>query len=485
MKLDSLIQEQQEQTHTEHIAPRTLSPQKRQNKTNGKNGNSHSFSVNDKSSNLLQRLENLGRLPDDFCGKDLLPLLLHDNEKIRTMAAINLGKTGDADFLQPLSKIAIDDLSSVARREATSAIGRMQNEAAIPFLVKLTCDPDPKVVLQALRGLLKFKKKTKRIQGAIENLRNHPNEMVQEIVERERLFETDTVKSREFQSDSPDFMKNLIVQGDVLSVLKKTPAESVHLTFTSPPYYNARDYSIYPSYAEYLNFLQKVFKQVHRITKAGRFFVLNTSPIIIPRPERQHSSRRYPIPFDIHPILMKMGWEFIDDIVWEKPQASVKNRNGGFFQHRKPLAYKPNTCTEYLMVYRKKTPRLIDWNIKQYDHRRLQKSLVKGDYERSNIWKIDPVWDRSHSAVFPARLCQRVVQYYSFADDLVFDPFGGSGTLGYAAAGLGRYFFMTELMSEYVDRMRQRFSGENLFYPEVRYAEEARFRKMVNEERRK
>jgi len=339
-------------------------------------------------------------------------------------------------------------------------------------------------VLQALRGLLKFKKKEKRIQTAIENLRNHPNEMVKEIVERERLFEMDTKTSRVFQTESPDFMKNLIVQGDVLSVLKKAPAESVHLTFTSPPYYNARDYSIYPSYAEYLGFLQKVFKQVHRITKAGRFFVLNTSPIIIPRPERQHSSRRYAIPFDIHPLLLKMGWEFIDDIVWEKPEASVKNRNGGFFQHRKPLAYKPNCRTEYLMVYRKKTPRLIDWNIRQYEPGRLRKSLVQGDYETSNVWNIDPTWDRSHSAVFPARLCQRVIQYYSFVDDLVFDPFGGSGTLGHAAGGLGRYFFMTELASEYIARMRERFSEKDLFYPAVRYADETRFGALVRESKK-
>lgn len=60
-----------------------------------------------------------------------------------------------------------------------------------------------------------------------------------------------------------------------------------------------------------------------------------------------------------------MGWEFIDDIVWEKPEYSVKNRIGGFQQHRKPLAYKPNSVTEYLMVYRKQTDKLIDWNIHQ------------------------------------------------------------------------------------------------------------------------
>jgi len=144
-----------------------------------------------------------------------------------------------------------------------------------------------------------------------------------------------------------------VVHGDVQEVLKYVPDESVHLTFTSPPYYNARDYSIYQSYEEYLNFW-KCFKEVHRVTKEGRFFVLNTSPIIIPRISRAHASKRYPIPYDIHPLLVKMGWEFIDDIIWVKPEASVKNRNAGFLQHRKPLGYKPNAVSEMLMVYRKK-----------------------------------------------------------------------------------------------------------------------------------
>ena len=250
----------------------------------------------------------------------------------------------------------------------------------------------------------------------------------------------------------------------------------MHLTFTSPPYYNARDYSIYASYKEYLTFLQKVFRQVYRVTKAGRFFIINTSPVIMQRMGRKYASHRYAIPFDIHPLLIKMGWEFIDDIVWAKPESSVKNRNGGFWQHRKPLAYKPNARTEYLMVYRKKCGRLIDWNIQQYDNHRLQKSLVKGSYETSNVWNIDPTFDRAHSAVFPARLCQRVIQYYSFADDLIFDPFGGSGTIGRVAAALGRYFFMTEIMPDYINYMKTRFEeNSNLFYPQARFVDEARY----------
>lgn len=181
--------------------------------------------------------------------------------------------------------------------------------------------------------------------------------------------------------------------------MKLLKDESIHLTFTSPPYYNARDYSIYPSYKHYLEFLAEVFKQVHRITKEGRFLILNTSPIIIPRVSRSHSSKRYPIPFDIHPYLMEMGWEFIDDIVWMKPEASVKNRIGGFQQHRKPLGYKPNSVTEYLMVYRKSTEKLLDWNIRQYDWNTVKESKVADGFETNNVWQIDPCFDTNYLGV--------------------------------------------------------------------------------------
>lgn len=428
------------------------------------------------SGSILRWLEKLGRLPPDFEGEKLLPLLGHAKEKVRVLAVENLGKVSDVRFLPQLRKFASSDPSTAVRREATSSIGRLRDRKAIPALVELARDPDPKVALQALRGLLAFKDRGKAVQSVLKELRSHPNELIQEAIERESQETSQPPPSRARQTESPDFMKNMVVQGDVLQTLKQVPNESVHLTFTSPPYYNARDYSIYSSYAEYLDFLRKVFRQVHRATKLGRFFILNTSPVIIPRLSRQHSSRRYAIPFDIHPILTKMGWEFIDDIVWVKPEASVKNRNGGFFQHRKPLAYKPNSCTEYLMVYRKKFSRLIDWNIRQYDERRLAESLVQGQYETSNVWNIDPVFEKNHPAVFPVKLCQRVVKYYSFSEDLVFDPFGGSGTLGRAAMQLGRFFFMAEMFPKYIEHMRKTFvPNANLFPPHVRFVDGVRF----------
>jgi DNA modification methylase len=156
-----------------------------------------------------------------------------------------------------------------------------------------------------------------------------------------------------------------------------------------------------------------------------------------------------------------MGWEFIDDIVWLKPEACVKNRNAGFLQHRKPLAYKPNAVTEMLMVYRKKSDKLIDWNIQQYSWDKVKKSKVLDKYETTNVWRIDPTFDKIHSAVFPLELCNRVVKYYSFIGDLIFDPFAGSGTLGRAALNLNRHFFLTEKEFKYIDRITEELNKSN------------------------
>lgn len=410
--------------------------------------------------NLVFVLENLGYLPKDFDDCWLKDLLYRENHKIRLNAVKNLGKVKNIDNLEPLYKVALRDKSTEIRREAVSAIGRMRDEKAIKPLLALLDDEDPKIVSQAIRGLLVFKKR-KAIDSKLKKLIGHENEIIRSVIEREYFNEAQSSEDKLPHSQSYDYLKNVVVLGDTRKTLKEIPNESLHLTFTSPPYYNARDYSIYPSYEAYLRFLQEVFQLVYDKTKEGRFLIVNTSPVIMPRVSRQHASKRYPIPFDIHNFLTKMGWEFIDDIVWAKPEASVKNRNAGFLQHRKPLAYKPNARTEYLMVYRKHTHKLIDWNIRQYDWPTIEDSKVKDGYETSNLWEIDPTFNKNHSAVFPAELCARIIAYYSFKGDLVFDPFAGSGIFGRVAKQLDRFFLLTEQADEYFDYMRSLMDKKN------------------------
>lgn len=349
--------------------------------------------------------------------------------------------------------------STFEMKEAMSSIGRKRNPENKPILFEYATHSNPEVAMQAIRGLLIFKKDSD-VVTFLHKLTRHPNDMIKDIAHTELANGVNSRKTSHV--DSPDYLKNVVVEGDVLEVLESVPEDSIHLTFTSPPYYNARDYSIYANYAEYLDFLESVFTKVHHITKEGRFFVLNTSPVIVPRAGRKYASRRYAVPFDIHVRLMQIGWEFIDDIVWEKPEKSAKNRISNFNVHRKPLTYKPNSCTEYVMVYRKKSHRLIDWNLKQYDDETLSESLVDNGFDRSNIWNIAPVSSKVHSAVFPVELCRKVIKLYSFKNDLVFDPFAGSGTVAMAASELSRNFFLTEICRTYADAIERQLQN-NIF----------------------
>lgn len=370
------------------------------------------------------------------------------------MVVTDIARLGFGDFpvRRSIEILRSADAPTSDKKLAIASIGRKRDPQMKAILGEYAQDANPEIAMQAIRGLLVFRGDP-AVRERLAEMREHPNDMIREVVRQE--LDDGTQVEEDTHAASPDFMKNVVVQGDVLDAMRQVPDRSVHLTFTSPPYYNARDYSIYGSYDEYLDFLERVFQEVHRVTKEGRFFVLNISPVIVPRAGRKYASRRYAVPFDVHARLAKMGWEFIDDIVWAKPEKSVKNRVAGFETNRKPLTYKPNVRTEYVMVYRKKSTKLIDWNLRQYSKEAMEQSRVSDGFERSNVWNIAPVSDRVHSAVFPLKLCDQVVRLYSFVGDLVFDPFAGSGTLGKAAVQTDRYFFMTEIREDYVARIQE------------------------------
>ena len=410
---------------------------------------------------LITSIQVSGKRHQAFSANSIIPFTNHPNEGVRLQAIKTLGNLKSIELLDLFYQIAEHDCSTMVRREALSSIRRMRDPRTINKLISMLSQDDPKVVCQAIRGLLVFKG-DKRVDDSLKPLINHPNEIVSSAIRKEYFSHTKKGGTIPHPFVYP-FLKNVVVNADTLDVLTLLPEESLHLTFTSPPYYNARDYSIYQSYDAYLNFLKEVFDQVHRVTKEGRFLIVNTSPIIVPRISRQHQSIRYPIPFDLHTILVQLGWDFIDDIVWLKPEYSVKNRVGGFEQHRKPLGYKPNAVTEYLMVYRKHSERLLDWNMHQYAPHTVEESRVLGEYETTNAWTINPKSDKVHSAVFPEALCKRVIEYYSYKGDLVFDPFGGSGTLGRTARALGRFAFLTEKETKYFEYMKTFESTSSMF----------------------
>lgn len=252
-------------------------------------------------------------------------------------------------------------------------------------------------------------------------------------------------------------IESRIFLGDAAEVIAGHPPDSVQLVFTSPPYFNAKpECHESVGYDEYLEMLGDVFRGCHDILSEGRFLVVNTSPVLIRRPHRQASSKRIPITYDVHRLLDEIGFDFIDDIIWQKPEGAGWHLGRGrrFAADRQPLQYKAVTVTENVTVYRKRTDKLIDWNIRNHPAQNaVAASRIADDYERTNIWRIHPAHHPSHPAVFPEALAERVIRYYSFVNDMVLDPFAGTGTTGRAASRLGRRFMLADKSLEYFNLM--------------------------------
>ena len=146
--------------------------------------------------NLSFILENIGHIQKDFNYSWLLELLDYNNETIRVLVLKNLGKVKSTDLIKVFYNVANTDKSTLVKREAVSALGRLRNEQTKEILIKLLDNEDPKIVCQAIRGLLVFKGE-KEIDEALKKLINHENEMVQAVIKKEYFSNTDNKKNKQ------------------------------------------------------------------------------------------------------------------------------------------------------------------------------------------------------------------------------------------------------------------------------------------------
>lgn len=232
------------------------------------------------------------------------------------------------------------------KREIVSSIGRQQdNEVIYNFICNNVFTKIPmEIKYQMFRTCLikeeeiRFKKLGEKIKSCYNN---------------EVINKMDNYFHYKYKNKERKVIDSKILQGDSENVLLEIENNSIQLIFTSPPYYNAREYVDYNSYNEYLAKMKRILLQCNRVLEEGRYIVINVSPIITKRAGRNFESIRYPIPYDFHKLLQETGFYFIDEIIWIKPEPSVPNRIGSYLQNKKPLTYKPNCVTETIMVYRK------------------------------------------------------------------------------------------------------------------------------------
>lgn len=243
---------------------------------------------------------------------------------------------------------------------------------------------------------------------------------------------------------------------------------TVSLTVTSPPYWNAIDYDIHASdksqhyrtraysngfseYNEYLNWLKSIFSEGFRVTKPGGLCAIVIGTVL-------HGGKHYPVPFDTTTLMTKIGWEFHQDIIWHKCTGGVK-RAGVTIQKPYPGYFYPNIMTEYILVFKKPGNAIykdISNEMKEsaaYPINRLFTLDIA-----NNVWHIAPIPPDylDHPCPFPEEIPYRLITLYSYPNDLVLDPFIGSGQTLKVAKQLKRNYVGYEIIQKYVDLTKKR-----------------------------
>jgi site-specific DNA-methyltransferase (adenine-specific) len=261
--------------------------------------------------------------------------------------------------------------------------------------------------------------------------------------------------------------------------MAELPDDSVSLTVTSPPYWNAIDYDVhaadkqqhyrtraygsgYSNYSEYLDWLEKIFgEEVQRVTRPGGLCAVVVGTVLL-------DGRHYPVPFDLVSRLVGAGWRFHQDIIWHKCTAGVK-RAGVTIQKPYPGYYYPNIMTEYILVFRQ--PGEAIYKHKSQDEKEAARYPINRLFTMdtaNNIWHIAPVPPNflDHPCPFPEEIPYRLIQMYSYPGDLVLDPFVGSGQTTKVAKWLNRGFVGYDTVEEYVQLARERLEEPLSVRPE-------------------
>ena len=246
--------------------------------------------------------------------------------------------------------------------------------------------------------------------------------------------------------------------------------ESVHLVLTSPPYFNLKEYrrgdnqlGIINDYQKFIDELEKVWRECYRILVPGGRIVCVVGDVCLSR-------RRYgrhvvmPLHSDIVVSCRKIGFDNLNPILWHKISNASYEANTNSSILGKP--YEPNAIIkndmEYILMERKP-----GGYRKPSEQQREASRIDKEDFQNwfSQIWEMPGASTRNgHPAPFPLELATRLVKMFSFVDDVVLDPFSGSGTTMLAAINTDRNSIGIEAEEYYChSTIRRLNSNRNLF----------------------
>jgi modification methylase len=216
------------------------------------------------------------------------------------------------------------------------------------------------------------------------------------------------------------------------------------LMITSPPYNVTKEYDDDLSLSEYLQMLENVFQETYRVLVNGGRACINVANL----------GRKPYIPLSdyISQIMIKIGFNMRGEIIWQKGAgAGVSMAWGSWMSASNPVL---RDTHEYILVFSKG-----DYKRSSKDKKSTISKEQFMDWTKS-VWTMNPESAKKigHPAPFPEELPHRLMQLLSFEDDVILDPFMGSGTSAVSALKNNRRFVGYDLESEYIKLAENRIS---------------------------
>ncbi len=258
-----------------------------------------------------------------------------------------------------------------------------------------------------------------------------------------------------------DIPANLIICGDCEKVLARFPENCVDLIVTSPPYVESRKHTyggIPPD--KYVEWFLLKSEQFLRVLKPTGTFVLNIKEKVI-------KGERHTYTIELILEMRKQGWLWTEEFVWHK-----KNCYPGKWPNRFRDAWERclqfNKQKKFYMYQKEVMVPMGDWaktrlkNLSETDRRRDESKVKSGFGKNISNWigreKAYPsnvlhlateCNNKNHSAAFPLGLPEWFIKLFTKKNDVVLDPFVGSGTTALAAKQMGRVYIGIDTNAEY------------------------------------
>ena len=232
------------------------------------------------------------------------------------------------------------------------------------------------------------------------------------------------------------------------------PDCSVHLMVTSPPYNVGKEYDEDLTLAEYRDFLRTVMGEVHRVLVPGGRVCFNIANL----------GRRPYLPLHRYIIedLQELGFLMRGEIIWDKAASAASSTAWGSW--KSPTNPTLRDVHEYILVLCKDT-----WRRPKLPNR--QATISRDDFLACtrSIWQFPAASARriGHPAPFPEELPRRCIELYTYSDEVVLDPFMGSGTTALAALNTGRRFVGYEISPEYQALAYRRLAASPQLFVQV------------------